>query len=178
MSLGGFNVSQLANKLERLALTTPQTTRIRPDSTVIDEDFDYKERPDSADSDSGRPVTSNDSSVYRSFVAESVENQQLDNLDFSSTLCNDDINGSAESGGNIDSVHENLVSVDLDLVSSDFEDSLHNFSTHSFYNKSLLEETSLHKSNPDNSRSSKNISLMDGIGSETKFQVITNLIKM
>ncbi|CAI6366001.1 unnamed protein product [Macrosiphum euphorbiae] len=167
VSLGGFNVSQLTNKLERLALATPQVSKIRPDSIVIEDDFDLKERPDSADSDSGRPVTSNDSSIYRSFVTDSVENQQLDSLDFSSTICNEDIN---DSGSNIESIHENLTSVNLDLVSSDFEDSSHNITLHSFSNKSS-EEIS-HQLNPDliNSAQKLNISLMDGIGSEKIFQ--------
>lgn len=165
VSLSGFNVSQLTNKLERLALATPQVSRIRPDSTVFEEDFDLKERPDSADSDSGRPVTSNDSSIYRSFVTDSVENQQLDSLDFSSTICNEDIN---DSGGNIESIHEHLTSVNLDLVSSDFEDSSHIL--HSFSNKSS-EEIS-HQLNPDfnNSVQTQNILLMDGLESENKFQ--------
>lgn len=164
MSLSGFNVSQLANKLERLALATPQTTRIRPDSIGIEEDFDLKECPDSADSDSGRPITSNDSSIYRSFVTDSVENQQLDSLDFSSTICNNDIN---ESSGNIESIHENLASVNLDLTSSDFENSSHNLTTYSFPNKSLLEETIF-----NNSEAKQNILQMDdGMGSETKFKV-------
>ncbi|XP_022179978.1 dentin sialophosphoprotein-like isoform X1 [Myzus persicae] len=167
VSLGGFNVSQLTNKLERLALATPQVSRIRPDSIVIEEDFDLKERPDSADSDSGRPVTSNDSSIYRSFVTDSVENQQLDSLDFSSTICNEDIN---DSGSNIESIHENLTSVNLDLVSSDFEDSSHNLTPHSFSNKSS--EDISHQLNPDlnNSAQKLNILLMDGLESETKFQ--------
>jgi hypothetical protein len=168
VSLGGFNVSQLTNKLERLALATPQVSRIRPDSTVFEEDFDLKERPDSADSDSGRPVTSNDSSIYRSFVTDSVENQQLDSLDFSSTICNEDIN---DSGGNIESIHEHLNSVNLDLVSSDFEDSSHHLTLHSFSNKSS-EELS-HQLNPDfnDSAQTQNILLMDGLGSEKKFPV-------
>ncbi|XP_026809294.1 transforming acidic coiled-coil-containing protein 1-like isoform X2 [Rhopalosiphum maidis] len=150
VSLGGFNVSQLTNKLERLALATPQVSRIRPDSTVFEEDFDLKERPDSADSDS-----------------DSVENQQLDSLDFSSTICNEDIN---DSGGNIESIHEHLNSVNLDLVSSDFEDSSHNLTLHSFSNKSS-EELS-HQLNPDfnDSAQTQNILLMDGLGSEKKFQ--------
>lgn len=173
VSLRGFNVSQLANKLERLALATPQTIRNQPDSTVIEEDFDFKERPDSADSDSGRPLTSNDSSIYRSFVTDSVEHQQLDSLDFSSTICNDEIN---YSGGNIESIHEHLSSVNLDLVSSDFEDSSHNLTIHSFSNKSLSEETldnRLYNLNPDfnNSETNQNNLLMDSIGSETKLQV-------
>jgi len=175
VSLSGFNVSQLANKLERLALATPQTTKVRPDSTVIEEDFDYKERPDSADSDSGRPITSNDSSIYRSFVTDSVENQQLDSLDLSSTICHSDVN---ESSGNIENIHENLASVNLDLVGSDFEDSSHNLVAHSFTNKSFSGETLFDKSNYsntdlNNSKSKQNISLMDdgSIGSETKFQV-------
>lgn len=172
VSLGGFNVSQLTNKLERLALATPQVSRIRPDSTVIEEDFDLKERPDSADSDSGRPVTSNDSSIYRSFVTDSVENQQLDSLDFSSTICNEDIN---DSGGNIESIHENLTSVNLDLVSSDFEDSSHNLTLHSFSNKSSEEKS--HQLNPELNISAQklNISLMDSIESEKKFQ--SNIFK-
>ncbi|XP_022179979.1 spindle pole body component 110-like isoform X2 [Myzus persicae] len=150
VSLGGFNVSQLTNKLERLALATPQVSRIRPDSIVIEEDFDLKERPDSADSDS-----------------DSVENQQLDSLDFSSTICNEDIN---DSGSNIESIHENLTSVNLDLVSSDFEDSSHNLTPHSFSNKSS--EDISHQLNPDlnNSAQKLNILLMDGLESETKFQ--------
>ncbi|KAL4098728.1 hypothetical protein QTP88_023271 [Uroleucon formosanum] len=166
VSLGGFNVSQLTNKLERLALATPQVSRTRPDSIVIEDDFDLKERPDSADSDSGRPVTSNDSSIYRSFVTDSVENQQLDSLDFSSTICNEDIN---DSGSNIESIHENLTSVNLDLVTSDFEDSSQNITLHSFSNKSSEEISQL---NPDlnNSAPKLNILLMDGIGSEKKFQ--------
>lgn len=173
VSLCGFNVSQLANKLEHLALATPQTIRTKPDSTVIEDDFDYTERPDSADSDSGRPVTSNESSIYRSFVADSVENQQLDSLDFSSTICNDDINYSSS---NIESIHEHISSVNLDLVSSDFEDSSQNLTVHSFSNKSLSEET-LHNrsyhSNPDlnNTETKQNILLMDSIGSEKQFQV-------
>lgn len=172
VSLGGFNVTQLASKLECLALTTPHATRVRPDSTVVEEDLDFKERPDSADSDSGRPVTSNDSSIYRSFVADCVENQQLDSLDFSSTICHDDNN---ESGGNIESVHENLALVNLDLVSSDFEDSSHNFTVQSFSNKSSEEilHNSSHRSNSDlnNSTPRLNNSQMDNVGSEKKFQV-------
>lgn len=173
VSLNGFNVSQLASKLERLALVTPQTTRIRPPDSV-EEDFDFKEHPDSIDSDSGRPVTSNDSSIYRSFITDSVENQQLDSLDFSSTICNNEVN---ESNDNIKSVHENLASVNLDLVGSDFEDSSHNLTAHSFPNKSLSEETIFNKSSystPElnNSKLKQHISLMDDvIGSETKFQV-------
>jgi len=173
VSLSGFNVSQLANKLECLALATPRAPRIRSDSAVIEEDIDLKERPDSADSDSGRPVTSNDSSIYRSFVGDSVENQQLDSLDFSSTICNDDIN---DSGSNIESIHENLALVNLDLVSSDFEDSSHNLTIHSYSNKSLSEEQLFNKSHQsdqdlNNSAIKQNISLMEGIGSENKFQV-------
>lgn len=169
VSLGGFNVSQLTNKLERLALATPQVSRIRPDSVVVEDDFDLKERPDSADSDSGRPVTSNDSSIYRSFITDSVENQQLDSLDFSSTICNEDIN---DSGSNIESIHENLISVNLDLVSSDFEDSSNNLTLNSFSSKSLSEEIS-HQLNPNqnNSPLTLNLSLMDGLESEKKFQV-------
>lgn len=167
--MGGFNVSQLANKLERLALATPQVTKVRPDSTVIEEDFDFKERPDSADSDSGRPVTSNDSSVYRSFIGDSLESQQLDSLGYSSTICNDDTDVSGE---NIESIHENLALVNLDLVSSDFEDSSHNLTAQSFSNKSLSKETLPNTSNPfdsdlNNSASRQNISLMD----DTQFQV-------
>lgn len=173
VSLGGFNVSQLANKLENLALATPHASKIRPDSLTTEEDFDLRERPDSTDSDSGRPVTSNDSSIYRSFVAESVENQQLDSLDFSSTICNDDIN---EPGKNIESMHESLASVNLDLVGSDFEDSSHNLTAFSLSNKSVLEETFLNKSrntNPDLNHSAlrQNISLMDGTETNTKNQV-------
>lgn len=175
--INNFDVSQLAHKLESLALITPQTTRIRPDSAVIEEDFDYKERPDSADSDSGRPVTSNDSSIYRSFVGDSVENQQLDSLDFSSTLCNDEIN---ESGDNIESMHESLASVNLDLVSFDFEDSSHNITVQSLSNKST-EEIFQNISNTPNLNSNNSTpkqinSLMDGIESETKFQVSLNII--
>lgn len=173
VSLGGFNVSQLANKLERLALATPQNTKIRSDISIVEEDFDFKERPDSADSDSGRPVTSNDSSIYRSFIVDSVENQQLDSLEFASTICNDDIN---ESGSNIEeSIHENLSSVNLDLIGSDFEDSTQNLTLHSLSHKLLSEETLQNKSylsNSDfNNLSRVNISLMDSIGSETQFQV-------
>lgn len=173
MSLNGFNVTQLANKLERLALATPHSSKtIEPDNAVTEDDLYLKERPDSADSDSGRPVTSNDSSIYRSFVGDSVENQQLDSLDFSSTICNDDIN---ESGSNIESIHENLASVNLDLVSSDFEDSSHNLTANLFINKSS-EETlfnTLHHSNSDLNylTSNQNNLLMDDIGSDTKFQV-------
>ncbi|VVC30586.1 Hypothetical protein CINCED_3A013613 [Cinara cedri] len=171
VSLGNFNVSQLANKLEQLALATPQTTRIKPDNFIIEEDLDFKERPDSADSDSGRPVTSNDSSIYRSFIVDSVENQQLDSLEFSSTICNDDVN---ESGHNIESVHENLSSVNLDLVSSDFEDSTQNLTVHSLSHKSSSEETlqnkSYHSNSEFNNLTRENISLMDSIGSETQFQ--------
>lgn len=159
MSLG-FNVTQLANKLERLALATPHTTKVKPDSTVVEEDFDLKERPDSADSDSGRPVTSNDSSIYRSFVVDCVENQQLDSLDFSSTLCHDDnIN---DSSGNTESVHENLALINLDLVSSDFEDSSQNLTSQSFSNKSA--EGILHNS-PHHSKP------MENVESEKQFQV-------
>lgn len=172
MSINSFDVSQLAHKLESLALVTPQTTRIRPDSTVIEEDFDFKERPDSADSDSGRPVTSNDSSIYRSFIGDSVENQQLDSLDFSSTLCNDDIN---ESGDNIESMHESLTSVNLDLVNFDFEDSPHSITVQSFSNKSseeIFQDISYNSNqNSENSTPQQLNSLMDGIESETKFQV-------
>lgn len=172
VTLGGFNVSQLANKLERLALATPQTTRIKPDNPVIEEDLDFNERPESVDSDSGRPVTSNDSSIYRSFIGDSVENQQLDSLEFSSTICNDDIN---ESGGNIESIHENLSSVNLDLVSSDFEDSAQNLTVHS--HKSLSEETLQNHSHLDfNNLTRENISLMDSIGSDTKFKVCNKLL--
>lgn len=166
--MSGFNVSQLTNKLERLALATPQVSRIRPDSAVIEEDFDLKERPDSADSDSGRPVTSNDSSIYRSFVTDSVENQQLDSLDFSSTICNEDIN---HSGSNVESIHENLTSVNLDLVSSDFEDSPHNLNQISFSNKSSEEISHQIILDLNNSAQTQNNSLMDGLGSEKKFQV-------
>lgn len=174
VSLSGFNVTQLANELERLALATPQITKTRPDSAIVtEEEYNEKERPDSADSDSGRPVTSNDSSIYRSFITESVENQQLDSLDFSSTICNED---TSYCGGNSESIHENLISVNLDLVASDFEDSSHNLAVHSLSNKSLSEESLNNKSyhsNPglENSASIQNISLMDGIESETKFQV-------
>lgn len=143
-----------------MALATPHTTKVKPESTVVEEDFDLKERPDSTDSDSGRPVTSNDSSIYRSFVADCVENQQLDSLDFSSTLCHDDnIN---ESGGNTESVHENLAHVNLDLVGSDFEDSSHNLTTQSFSNKSAEEIllNSPHHSKP-----------MENVESEKKFKV-------
>lgn len=172
MSLKNFDVSQLAHKLESLALATPQTTKVRPDSALIEEDFDFKERPDSADSDSGRPVTSNDSSIYKSFIGDSVENQQLDSLDFSSTLCNDDIN---ESGDNIESMHESLASVNLDLVSFDFEDSSHNITVQSFSNKSseeIIQNTSNNSNlNSNNSTPKQKNSLMDGIESETKCQV-------
>lgn len=177
MSISGFNVTQLANKLERLALATPQTkTTVIPDSTVTEDDFDFKERPDSADSDSGRPVTSNDSSIYRSFIGDTVESQQLDSLDFSSTICNDDLN---EPDSNIESIHENLASVNLDLVSSDFEDSSHNLTAQSFPNKSLPEEVSFnisHHSHSDlnNSAPKQNSSLTDGMGSELKYQVCSS----
>jgi hypothetical protein len=171
VSLNNFDVSQLAHKLESLALATPQTTRIRPDSALIEDEFDFKERPDSADSDSGRPVTSNDSSIYRSFIGDSVENQQLDSLDFSSTLCNDDIN---ESGGNIESMHESLASVNLDLVSFDFEDSSHNITVQSVSNKSSEDIQNISNNsnlNSNNSTPKQINSLMDGIESETKCQV-------
>lgn len=174
--MNGFNVTQLANKLERLALATPHCSKtIEPDNAVIEDDLYLKERPDSADSDSGRPVTSNDSSIYRSFVGDSVENQQLDSLDFSSTICNDDIN---ESSSNIESIHENLASVNLDLVSSDFEDSSHSLIANSFVSKSLSEETLFNKSHHSNSdlnylTSNQSNLLMDDIESDTKFKVCT-----
>lgn len=173
-SLSGFNVTQLANKLERLALATPHNTKITsPENTAVEDDFDLRERTDSADSDSGRPVTSNDSSIYRSFIGDSVESQQLDSLDFSSTLCNDHINDSC---GYVESIHENLASVNLDLVGSDFEDSSQNLTTHSFSNKSLSGEILLNKSHHSNSdlnysASNQNNLLMDDTGSETKCQV-------
>lgn len=178
VSLCGFNVSQLANKLERLALATPQTIRVQPDSTVIEDDFDFKERPDSADSDSGRPVTSNDSSIYRSFITDSVEHQQLDSLDFSSTICNDEI---SYSGSNIESIHEQISSVNLDLISSDFDDSTHNLTVHSYSNKSLSEETldnTSYQLNLNNSKTNQNTLLMDSIGSETKLQVLIKYFKI
>jgi len=172
-SLSSFNVTQLANKLERLALATPQNTKItRPESTAVEDDFGLRERTDSVNSDSCRPVTSNDSSIYRSFVGDSVESQQLDSLDFSSTVCNDHINDSCSY---VESMHENLASVNLDLVGSDFEDSSHNLTTHSFSNKSsgeILLNKSYHSNSDLNcSASNRNNSLMDDIGSETKCQV-------
>lgn len=173
VSLGGFSISQLANKLECLAFITPHTPKIRPKSSITEKDSDLKESPNSTDSDSGRTLTSNDSSIYWSFVTESVENQQLDSLDFLSTVCNDEIN---KSGCNIDSMHENLALVTLDLVGSDFEDSSHSLTTYSLSNKSLSEKTFLNKShnfNPDLNHLAlkQNISTVDGIETDIKVQV-------
>lgn len=171
-SLSNFNVTQLANKLEHLALATPHNTKVtRPESTVVvDDDFYLREHPDSTDSDSGRPVTSNNSSVYKSFVGDSVESQQLDSLDFSLTHSNGHLNDSC---GYVESVHENLASVNLDLVCSDFEDSSHNLATHSFPNNSLSKEKldESHHSDLNFSTSYQNNSPMDDTVSETKSQV-------
>ncbi|XP_050420121.1 transforming acidic coiled-coil-containing protein 1-like isoform X1 [Adelges cooleyi] len=163
ISLAGFNVSQLANKLERLALATPQTIKKKPENIVIEEDFDSKERPGSADSDSGKPVTSNNSSIYRSFVADSVENQELE---LSVTSGYENTN---ENCNNIELFHENLASVNLDLVSSDFDESNHFINTSQLSNHSLLENT-LNKSSDSNSLSFRKNTSMDGLEAEIKLQ--------
>ncbi|XP_050520392.1 uncharacterized protein LOC126893892 [Daktulosphaira vitifoliae] len=156
ISLADFNVSQLANKLESLALATPQTIKTKPANTVFEKEFDLKDRSDSTDSESGRPLISNNSSIYRSFIADSVENLELE---LSSTLCHDELNKNCS---NIESFHETLSSVNLDLVSSEFDDS------QNLLHQSTLDNT-INISDYKNLET-KNNSSMDGLEAEIKLQ--------